>query len=99
MDNCQKRAQKFQTETILGQWRQFIEDVAVPAYYDWQQSSNLQKASFFAKRYLRIQENDLKPHYLYPYDQEDTGNRNFGISEQSLISIIGLYRKAKRLAV
>ncbi len=98
MDNCRKRAQKFQTETILGQWRQFIEDVAVPTYYDWQQSSNLQKANFLAKRYLRIQENDLKPHRLYPHDQDNTWNRSFGIREQSLISVIGLYRKAKRLA-
>lgn len=97
MDNCEKRAQKFQTETILRQWRQFIEDVAVPAYYDWQQSSNIQKASFIAIKHLRIQENGLKPHHMYPHDQEDSWNR-IGISEQSLISIIRLYRKAKRLA-
>jgi hypothetical protein len=98
MENCTKRAQKFTTETILKQWRQFIEDVAVPVYYDWQKLPNRSKASFLAKRYLTIRENNLKPHYLYPHDQEDTGNRNFGITEQSLISIIGLYRQARRLA-
>jgi hypothetical protein len=98
MDNCRFRAEKFRTDTIIAQWRQFIEDVAIPAYCHWQHSSHLRKASFLAKRYLRIYENDLKPHYMYPHDQENTLSRSFGISERSLISIIELYRKARRIA-
>ncbi len=91
-----ERAEVFTSETLVIQWRNFITDVAIPAYHRWC-NSGLQQKLYLAKQYLKVKENNLKPNPVYPHDQEIVNNGRMGVQVSAIVSTMEMYRKAKKL--
>ncbi len=93
----QARAEKFRTKSLTQKWEQFINDVAIPAYYRWCELSSWQQKLWLAKQQMIVKENNLRPNLYYPYELEPVNNDHIGIQDSVLISTLDVYRKMKKL--
>jgi hypothetical protein len=57
--NGQLRAEETSIENLTAQWRDFITEVAVPAYEDWCSASYIKQQSLFMQRFLSKKMNGL----------------------------------------
>ncbi|MBF2063334.1 MAG: hypothetical protein IGS39_02705 [Calothrix sp. C42_A2020_038] len=96
VENGAVRAEAFTVDKVCSQWRNFLTEVAIPAYYRWCESGLNQKL-YFAKRYLTVLENNLKPQSIYPHDQEVTSKDNISISDLMIILTMQKYRSFRGL--
>ncbi len=94
--NGAARAEDFTVDKVCSRWRNLITEVAIPAYYRWCELGAKQKL-YLAKRYLTVQENNLKPQSIYPHDQEIVRNDHVGFSDSIIISTMQKYRYFKKL--
>lgn len=93
--NGRTRSENLTTKALTARWKQFITEIAVPAYEEWLELSNIQRKFWFAKQYLKIKENNLIPNSFYPYDSDLTDEKSFDIQDSMIISSIEVYRKVK----
>ncbi len=91
-----ERVEVFSAENLVIRWRNFLTDVAIPAYYRWC-DSGLQQKLYLAKQYLTVQENNLKPNPVYPHDQDIVNNDHIGVQDSAIVSTMQMYRKVRKL--
>lgn len=97
VQNGQMRSESFKAENIVAQWRKFITDVAIPTYYRWHTTPLLHKKFCLARHYLTVEENNLKPHKVYPHDFDIANSSQIAIDDAVIISSMQLYRKVRRI--
>lgn len=49
-ENGQQRNQEIKPEVMVGKWQDFLLNIAVPAYQDWCEMTNLQQQLFLKAR-------------------------------------------------
>ncbi|MFB2919453.1 MULTISPECIES: glycosyltransferase [Aerosakkonema] len=59
VENGRVRAEETQPENLVKRWRNFLTDVAVPAYERWCSASNLSRQTLLQRQYI-----DLKIHRM-----------------------------------
>ncbi len=93
-----ERAEVFSSENLVIRWRNFLTNVAIPAYYRWCNSGWQQKL-YLAKHYLTVQENNLKPNAVYPHDQDTVNNDHIGVKDSAIVSTMQMYRQVRKLVL
>ncbi|MBD1840088.1 hypothetical protein H6F78_04435 [Coleofasciculus sp. FACHB-64] len=60
VENGRRRAEELQPEKLVTQWRNFLTDVAVPAYERWCMASDLTRKIFLMRRDLAIKTKEMQ---------------------------------------
>lgn len=97
VENGRIRAEATKPSQVIIQWRNFLENIAIPAYINWCNSTPLQQKIYLAQKYLAIKENGLKPQPIYAQDNIIKDQEHINIFDKIIIASIQLYRKAKRI--
>lgn len=71
VDNGFRRAEEIDAARMTQRWREFIRDVAVPAFYSWREKTDLERKVFFCRRYLGLRCSGIR-------------NRSGGVREAAL---------------